>query len=72
MEPMTPVVVFGGTGFIGSHLVAQLAAQGARVLVPTRRAGNARHLIMLPGVEVVEADIQDDAALRRLLRGVTP
>jgi NADH dehydrogenase len=56
MKQMT-VVVFGGSGFIGSHLVAHLADEVARVIVPTRRALNARHLICLPGVEVVELDV---------------
>lgn len=59
------VVVFGGTGFIGAHLVARLSAQGARVVVPTRRYERAKHLIMLPRVEVIETNVNDDAALRR-------
>ncbi|MES2017565.1 MAG: complex I NDUFA9 subunit family protein [Pseudomonadota bacterium] len=68
MKQMT-VVVFGGSGFIGAHLVARLSGQGARVIVPTRRAERARHLISLPRVEVVEADIHDDAVLRALVEG---
>jgi uncharacterized protein YbjT (DUF2867 family) len=63
------VVVFGGTGFIGSHLVNRLADDGARVLVPTRRAERGKHLTCLPGVDVVEADIHDDTVLRRLVAG---
>lgn len=66
MKDMT-VVVFGGSGFIGSHLVARLSAQGARVIVPTRRADRARHLVLLPRVEVVEADIHNDASLSALV-----
>jgi uncharacterized protein YbjT (DUF2867 family) len=62
------VLVIGGSGFIGSHLVAKLSAAGVRAIVPTRRYERARHLILLPGVEVVEADINDDAELRRLMR----
>jgi uncharacterized protein YbjT (DUF2867 family) len=65
---MLTVVVFGGTGFIGSRLVARLSELGARVIVPTRRYERAKHLIFLPRVEVVEANIHDDAALRRLLQ----
>jgi NADH dehydrogenase len=64
---MLTVVVFGGSGFIGSHLVARLSQLGVRVVVPTRRYERAKHLIFLPRVEVVEADIGDDATLRRLL-----
>ena len=68
MKDMT-VVVFGGSGFIGAHLVARLSAQCLRVIVPTRRAERAKHLTFLPRVEVVEADIHDDATLRALLEG---
>jgi uncharacterized protein YbjT (DUF2867 family) len=68
MEEMA-VVVFGGSGFIGSHLVARLSEEGMRIVVPTRRAERARHLTYLPRVEVVEADIGDDATLRRLVAG---
>jgi NADH dehydrogenase len=41
------------------------------VIVPTRRALNAQHLIFLPGVEVVEMDVvrADPDALARLLAG---
>ena len=63
----TTVVVFGGSGFIGTHLVQRLSEAGARVIVPTRRIERAKHLILLPRVEVIEADIGDDASLRRLL-----
>jgi NADH dehydrogenase len=63
------VVVFGGSGFIGSHLVAQLAARGVRVIVPTRRYESGKHLIPLPGVNVIEADMYDQAALRALVQG---
>jgi uncharacterized protein YbjT (DUF2867 family) len=69
MMDMLTVVVFGGSGFIGSRLVARLSEQGARVVVPTRRLERARHLFLLPRVEVVEADLADDAALRSLVRG---
>ncbi len=54
------VVVFGGNGFIGSHIIAQLAAEGVRVVVPTRRPERAGHLILLPGVQVVACDIGKD------------
>jgi NADH dehydrogenase len=49
--------------------VARLAAKGVRVLVPTRRFENGKHLLTLPGVEVVEANVYDDAVLRRLVSG---
>jgi NADH dehydrogenase len=39
------------------------------VTVPTRRRERAKHLIMLPTVDVVEADLRDPAALAELAAG---
>lgn len=66
---MKNILVLGGSGFIGRHLVARLAAAGYGVLVPTRRRDRARHLILLPTVDVVDANVFDPGALARLLAG---
>jgi NADH dehydrogenase len=63
------VVVVGGSGFVGRHLVARLAAAGHDIVVPTRRRESAKHLILLPTVQVIEADVFDRVALARLLAG---
>jgi NADH dehydrogenase len=62
-------LIVGGAGFVGRHLVAALAARGASVTVPTRRRERAKQLILLPTVDVVEADLRDPAALARLAAG---
>lgn len=64
-------VVLGGGGFVGRHIVARLVARGHRVIVPTRRREDAKHLIMLPTVDVLEADIHDPRALDSLFAGAT-
>jgi NADH dehydrogenase len=69
MSPST-VLVLGGSGFVGRHLVGRLVADGHRVLVPTRRRERAKHLLLLPTVDVFEADIHDSAALGQLASGV--
>ncbi|MBN2690277.1 MAG: complex I NDUFA9 subunit family protein [Burkholderiaceae bacterium] len=63
------ILVIGGSGFIGSRLVNALSLGNHFVTVPTRRRQRARHLVQLPLVDVVEADVQDDAALARLVAG---
>jgi uncharacterized protein YbjT (DUF2867 family) len=65
------VLVLGGSGFVGRHLVSQFAADTRKVIVPTRRREDAKHLILLPTVDVVEADIHDEATLARLARGAS-
>lgn len=64
------VLLVGGAGFIGSHIVAKLSSCGWRVIVPTRRFGHAKHLILLPKVEVLEANLNDDTVCSRIVRGV--
>lgn len=66
-----PVLVLGGSGFVGRYVVGTLVRRGRRVVVPTRRRESARHLILLPTVEVVEADVHDPASLARLAAGAS-
>ena len=63
------VLVLGGSGFVGRHVVAGLVRRGIRVTVPSRRRERAKHLILLPTVDVVEADISQHGVLDRLARG---
>jgi NADH dehydrogenase len=63
------VLVLGGAGFLGRHIARQLAAHGVQVRVPTRNRERAKDLILLPTVEVVQADIADEATLARMVRG---
>jgi uncharacterized protein YbjT (DUF2867 family) len=63
------VLLIGGSGFIGSHVAARLAERAVTIVVPTRHQAHAMHLMPLPGVDIVEADIHDDATLRRLAAG---
>ena len=68
MEPQR-IVVLGGSGFVGRHVVGRLAAAGHRVTVAERRRESAKHLILLPTVDVVEADVNDPRALPTLFAG---
>jgi uncharacterized protein YbjT (DUF2867 family) len=64
------ICVLGGGGFVGHHLVTLLAARGFKIRVPARRREAAKDLLVLPDVEVIEADIHDPDRLRALFAGM--
>ncbi|MES2415224.1 MAG: complex I NDUFA9 subunit family protein [Pseudomonadota bacterium] len=64
---MKKILILGGTGFIGSHLCEKLAKIPVRATVATRRRDKARHLQMLPLVDIVEVRHYDSASLTPLL-----
>ena len=68
---MTSVLVTGGAGFIGSHLAARLVADGERVrALDNFSTGSRDNLAAIGGgVEVVEGDLSDEAAVRRATAG---
>ncbi|MGA7984959.1 MAG: NAD-dependent epimerase/dehydratase family protein, partial [Burkholderiales bacterium] len=63
------ILVLGGGGFVGRHLVSALSARGVRVTVPSRRRERAKHLLLLPTVDVVECDVNQRDALSALVAG---
>jgi NADH dehydrogenase len=63
------ICVLGGSGFVGSSVVAKLDQAGYAVTVLTRRRDSAKHLSLLPNVTVVECNIMDDKALAVALSG---
>ena len=64
------VCVLGGTGFVGRSLAARLVSAGYNVRVPTRHEARHRELLVLPGVELIEADVHDERILNQLFSGV--
>ncbi|MGA8899269.1 NAD-dependent epimerase/dehydratase family protein [Bradyrhizobium sp.] len=63
---MTRVLVTGGTGFIGQHLVAALVARDRKVRVLDRRSP----LCASPGVEYVSGSVLDSGLVDEALRGI--
>ena len=66
------VLVTGGCGFIGSHIVDKLVNSGAKVVVlddlSSGKIENIAH--NLDKIEFVQADIRDSRVLDKVLRGV--
>lgn len=70
--PMTTVVVFGGTGFLGRRLVRILAAEGASVCVAVRHPPEDETILAAAAherVSFVRADIGDPASVAAVVAG---
>jgi uncharacterized protein YbjT (DUF2867 family) len=65
------ILVVGGSGYVGRYVVNRLVDDGWHVVVPTRRRDNARHLFLLPTVDVIECDVSKTAELARLVKGAS-
>ncbi len=63
------LVILGGTGFVGSHLVPRLAADGHRIVLLSRNREQHRALGVLPQVSVRSADVYNDDVLHGELDG---
>lgn len=72
MKPMN-ILVLGGSGFIGRSVVERLVERSGggtgRIVVPSRRPARAKHIQLLPTVQVRDADVHDDAQLAGLVAG---
>ncbi|HMM67303.1 MAG TPA: complex I NDUFA9 subunit family protein [Dokdonella sp.] len=68
MKPLN-IVILGGTGYVGSHMVPRLHADGHRISVLSRNRELNRELGVLPRVRVENADVHDRAALTHKFAG---
>jgi dihydroflavonol-4-reductase len=68
LKSQKPVLVTGGAGFIGSHLVCRLLKQGECVRVLERPDAWVGHL-PLDRIELVRGDIRDRRAVDHAVRG---
>ena len=63
------ICVLGGSGFVGLRVVSALAAEGHSIRVLTRRRERHRELLVLPTVEVIDADIHNPDDLKQYFAG---
>ncbi|KQN73578.1 complex I NDUFA9 subunit family protein [Devosia sp. Leaf64] len=74
MDRFSPklVTVFGGSGFVGKHLVQALAREGYRVRVAVRRpdlAGETRMFGNVGQILPVQANLRNEASVQRAVQG---
>ncbi len=63
------ILVTGGTGFVGSHLIKRMQQDGLAVRAVVRNPEKAKVLSEL-GVEVMRGDVSDKASLIKAIQGV--
>jgi uncharacterized protein YbjT (DUF2867 family) len=68
MRPQS-IAVLGGTGFLGTRLVARLIKDGRRVTVLSRDREQHKHLLVLPGLTLQNCDVYEEAQLSEHFRG---
>jgi nucleoside-diphosphate-sugar epimerase len=68
-EAHPKILVTGGTGFLGSHLVTRLVQEGHEVRVLARKMSRLDHLPK-KGIQVVFGDLRDAESLCRAMQGI--
>lgn len=68
------VTVFGGSGFLGRHLICQMAKEGVRIRVACRNPNLANFLLPMGDVgqiQIVAANLRNEPSISRALDGAS-
>lgn len=63
------ICILGGSGFVGHHITNRLMSAGYRIRILTRRREQHRDLLVMPAVEMHEANIHDVNELKEYTTG---
>lgn len=74
LQPGALITIFGGSGFVGKHVVQALGLRGYRIRVAVRRPNEAIFLKtsgIVGQIEPVQANIRDEASVRAAVEGAS-
>ena len=71
LSPMATIVIFGGTGGIGSALARQLTAVGCRIALVARDEGRLESLGRELGADIYRANAADSTAVEQCFAELT-
>ncbi len=63
------LLILGGSGFLGHHLLPKLSKAGHRMTVLTRNRESHRELALIPNVTLRNADVHDKDTLVKFMQG---
>lgn len=63
------ICILGGAGFVGRHIASHLANTRVKMRVLTRSRERNRHLLPIPNLKLIEADVYDEAVLAEQFTG---
>lgn len=67
-----PVLLVGGSGFVGRSITARLIERGHPVVIPTRRLVRPERVARMPLVQWVQGSVHDQSFLEELCRTIGP
>lgn len=64
------ICILGGSGFVGKEIASRLTSMDRHVRILTRNRNNHRDLLVLPKIELIEADVFDSTQLKEHINGM--
>ncbi len=67
-----PVLLIGGSGFVGRSVTTRLVERGYSVIIPTRKPGHPNQNLQTPQIQWVEGSVHEPQFLDSLCRQIGP
>ncbi|MDH5764897.1 MAG: complex I NDUFA9 subunit family protein [Gammaproteobacteria bacterium] len=64
------ICILGGSGFVGTYIASRLCSNGYKVTILTRNKERCKHLLVLPGIQIIETDINLQTGLEKYFNNI--